>query len=61
MIFSLQDLHESFNPNVVGTDIIDEVSLITTSSHVGGDVRYALDLLFMQAIWQKQTEAIESH
>lgn len=36
---------QSFNPNVVGTDIIDEVSLITTSSHVGGDVRYALDLL----------------
>lgn len=36
---------ESFNSNVVGTDIIDEVSLITTSSQVGGDVRYALDLL----------------
>lgn len=36
---------ESFNPNVIGTDIIDEVSLITTSSQVGGDVRYALDLL----------------
>lgn len=36
---------ESFNPNVVGTDIIDEVSLITTSSQVRGDVRYALDLL----------------
>ncbi|MGI0022667.1 MAG: Cdc6/Cdc18 family protein [Nitrososphaeraceae archaeon] len=36
---------ESFNPNVAGTDIIDEVSLITTSSQVGGDVRYALDLL----------------
>lgn len=36
---------ESFNPNVVGTDVIDEVSLITTSSQVGGDVRYALDLL----------------
>ncbi len=36
---------QSFNANVVGTDIIDEVSLITTSSHVGGDVRYALDLL----------------
>jgi archaeal cell division control protein 6 len=35
----------SFNPNVVGTDIIDEVSLITTSSQIGGDVRYALDLL----------------
>ncbi|HJU79596.1 MAG TPA: AAA family ATPase [Nitrososphaeraceae archaeon] len=35
---------ESFNPKVVGTDIIDEVSLITTSSQ-GGDVRYALDLL----------------
>jgi cell division control protein 6 len=34
----------SFNPNVVGTDIIDEVSLITTSQ-IGGDVRYALDLL----------------
>ena len=36
---------ESFNPNVVGTDIIDEISLITTSSQIGGDVRYALDLL----------------
>ncbi|HEX5572911.1 MAG TPA: hypothetical protein VFX26_00130, partial [Nitrososphaeraceae archaeon] len=36
---------ESFNPNIVGTDIIDEVSLITTSSQVDGDVRYALDLL----------------
>jgi archaeal cell division control protein 6 len=36
---------ESFNPKVVGTDIIDEVSFITTSSQVGGDVRYALDLL----------------
>ena len=36
---------ESFNPNAVGTDIIDEVSLITTSPQVGGDVRYALDLL----------------
>jgi len=36
---------DSFNPKVVGTDIIDEVSLITTSSQVGGDVRYALDLL----------------
>lgn len=36
---------DSFNPNVVGTDVIDEVSLITTSSQVGGDVRYALDLL----------------
>jgi cell division control protein 6 len=36
---------ESFNPKVVGTDIIDEVSLITTSSQIGGDVRYALDLL----------------
>lgn len=36
---------ESFNPNIVGTDIIDEVSLITASSQVDGDVRYALDLL----------------
>ena len=36
---------ESFNPNVIGPDIIDEVSLITTSTQVGGDVRYALDLL----------------
>lgn len=36
---------ESFNPNVVGTDIIDEVSLFTTSSQIAGDVRYALDLL----------------
>jgi cell division control protein 6 len=35
---------ESFNPKVVGTDIIDEVSLITTTSQ-GGDVRYALDIL----------------
>ncbi|HKQ21004.1 MAG TPA: AAA family ATPase [Nitrososphaeraceae archaeon] len=38
-------ISESFNTKVVGTDIIDEVSLITTSSQVGGDVRYALDLL----------------
>jgi len=36
---------ESFNPRVVGSDIIDEVSAITLSKHVNGDIRYALDLL----------------
>jgi cell division control protein 6 len=36
---------ESFNPNVVGSDIIDEVSAIAVSPQVNGDVRYALDLI----------------
>jgi archaeal cell division control protein 6 len=36
---------ESFNPNIIGTDIIDEVSLITVSKQINGDIRYALDLL----------------
>src|SRR5262249_2391829 len=36
---------ESFNRNVIGSDIIDEVSAITLSEDVNGDIRYALDLL----------------
>jgi cell division control protein 6 len=36
---------ESFNPNIIGTDIIDEVSFITVSKQINGDIRYALDLL----------------
>ena len=36
---------EAFNPNVVGSDIIDEISTITTSPQINGDVRYALDIL----------------
>ena len=36
---------ESFNPKVIGSDIIDEISAITLSNHVNGDIRYALDLL----------------
>ncbi|HEY7110947.1 MAG TPA: AAA family ATPase [Nitrososphaeraceae archaeon] len=36
---------ESFNSNIIGTDIIDEVSLITVSKQINGDIRYALDLL----------------
>lgn len=36
---------ESFNPNIVGSDIIDEVSVITVSQQINGDIRYALDLL----------------
>lgn len=36
---------ESFNPNMIGTDIIDEVSFITVSRQINGDIRYALDLL----------------
>lgn len=36
---------ESFNPNITGTDIIDEVSFITVSKQINGDIRYALDLL----------------
>lgn len=36
---------ESFNPKIIGSDIIDEISAITLSNHVNGDIRYALDLL----------------
>ncbi len=36
---------EAFNANVIGTDIIDEVSKFTTSGPINGDIRYALDLL----------------
>src|SRR5919204_857348 len=36
---------EAFNPKAIGSDIIDEISKITTSPTVNGDVRYALDLL----------------
>jgi archaeal cell division control protein 6 len=36
---------EAFNPNVVGSDIIDEISTITASPQINGDVRYALDIL----------------
>ena len=36
---------ESFLPNTIGSDVIDKVSEITASAEVGGDVRYALDIL----------------
>jgi cell division control protein 6 len=36
---------EAFNANVIGTDIIDEVSKFTTSGPINGDIRYSLDLL----------------
>ena len=36
---------EAFNPKAIGSDIIDEISKITISPDVNGDVRYALDLL----------------
>lgn len=36
---------EAFNAKAIGSDIIDEVSKITTSPTVNGDIRYALDLL----------------
>src|ERR671931_90567 len=36
---------EAFNPKAIGSDIIDEISQITISPDVNGDVRYALDLL----------------
>jgi cell division control protein 6 len=36
---------QAFNPKVIGSDVIDKVSKITTSAEVNGDVRYALDLL----------------
>ena len=36
---------QAFNPKAIGSDIIDKVASITTSAEVGGDVRYALDLL----------------
>jgi cell division control protein 6 len=36
---------QAFNPRTIGSDVIDQVAKITTSSEVNGDVRYALDLL----------------
>jgi len=36
---------QAFNPKAIGSDVIDKVAKITTSSEVNGDVRYALDLL----------------
>jgi cell division control protein 6 len=36
---------EAFQPNAIGSNVIDKVSEITSSPQVGGDVRYALDLL----------------
>jgi archaeal cell division control protein 6 len=36
---------QAFNHNTVGSDIIDKVASIITSSEVNGDVRYGLDLL----------------
>ena len=36
---------QAFNQNTVGSDIIDKVASIITSSEVNGDVRYGLDLL----------------
>src|SRR5919199_4012891 len=36
---------EAFNTKAIGSDLIDEVSKITTSPTVNGDIRYALDLL----------------
>lgn len=36
---------EAFSPKALGSDIIDEVAKITTSSLIHGDVRFALDLL----------------
>lgn len=36
---------EAFHAKVIGSDVIDEVSKITTSTTVNGDIRYALDLL----------------
>jgi archaeal cell division control protein 6 len=36
---------EAFNPKAIGSDVIDKVASITTSSEINGDIRYALDLL----------------
>jgi cell division control protein 6 len=36
---------QAFNPRAIGSDVIDNVSSITTSTEVNSDVRYALDLL----------------
>ncbi len=36
---------QAFNPRTIGSDVIDQVAKITTSTEVNGDVRYALDLL----------------
>ncbi|MGI0024183.1 MAG: Cdc6/Cdc18 family protein [Nitrososphaera sp.] len=36
---------QAFMQKAMGSDVIDDVASITTSEQVGGDVRYALDLL----------------
>ena len=36
---------EAFNPQAIGSDIIDEVAKITTSPYINGDIRFSLDLL----------------
>ena len=36
---------EAFNPKSIGSEVIDEISKITISPAVNGDLRYALDLL----------------
>ena len=36
---------EAFNPKTIGSDVIDEISKVTTSPVVNSDIRYALDLL----------------
>ena len=36
---------DAFNTRTIGSDIIDEVSKMTISPTVNGDVRYSLDLL----------------
>jgi cell division control protein 6 len=36
---------QAFNPRAIGSDVIDKVSSITTSTEVNSDVRYSLDLL----------------
>jgi cell division control protein 6 len=36
---------QAFSPKAIGSDVIDKISSITTSTEVNGDVRYALDLL----------------
>jgi archaeal cell division control protein 6 len=36
---------EAFHTKAIGSDVVDEVSKITTSPTVNGDIRYSLDLL----------------
>ncbi len=36
---------EAFHSKAIGSDVVDEVSKITTSPTVNGDIRYSLDLL----------------